>query len=281
MKKSVFQPFLFVFQPLLFAGVCRFAGVLCLFAVCGSQPLRANEDVIAKARSFVGPENELSALRSVHFKGTLTVMDRDAGGRDVPVNVGLEIIFQKPYRQRIVATSPEKVEVTALNGYDAWQRIADPTDASAWQLTILGADQIKRLRANTWENLAFYRGIGDVGGSIEDLGAAQVEGRNCRKLAFRHAANIVFIRYFDEATGRLVMTETEAGSTIREEGDLRAGKLRFPQKIVTANRLADGTTRELTVVFDAVTVNATFADDLFEVPSFAPSAAPAATPTAK
>ncbi|AHF93500.1 hypothetical protein OpiT1DRAFT_00881 [Opitutaceae bacterium TAV1] len=253
--------------------LASFACVFLFAAASGSQPLLANEDVIAKARSFVGPENELAALRSVHFKGTLTVMDKDAEGKDVPVNVGLEIIFQKPYQQRIVATSPEKVEVTALNGYDAWQRIVDPKDTTAWQLTILGADQIKRLRANTWENLSFYRGIGDVGGAIEDLGAAQVDGKNCRKLAFRHADNIVFNRYFDEATGRLVLTETESGSTIREEGDLRAGKLRFPKKIVTANKLADGTMRELTVVFDSVKVNETFAGDLFEVPSFAPSAA--------
>ncbi|RRJ94400.1 hypothetical protein Ga0100231_008535 [Opitutaceae bacterium TAV4] len=233
-------------------------------------PLTADEATVQKARAFVGPENELAALHSVHFKGTLTVMDKDADGKPLPINVGLEIIFQKPCQQRIVATSPEKIEITALNGYDAWQRIEDPKNPDAWQLTILGSDQIKRLRANTWENLAFYRGLEDIGGKIEDLGPATIDGKATRKLSFVHADNIVFFRYFETETGRLLLTETESGSTIREEGDLRAGKLRFPRKIVTSNKLNDGSTRELTVVFDTVTVNETFPPALFEVPSFAP-----------
>lgn len=248
----------------------RLAVLSSLFAVVAGF-LHANEEIIQKARAAVGPENELAALRSVHFKGTLTVMDQGSDGKPQPVSVGLEIIFQSPYQQRIVATSPEKTEITALNKYDAWQRIEDPNNHTAWQLTILGADQIKRLRANTWENLSFYRGLTDIGGKIEDLGPATIDGKNARKLSFTHDYNIVFIRYFDSATGRLLLTETESGSTIREEGDLYAGKLRFPQKIITLNKLNDGSTRELTVVFDSVAVNETFPEALFEVPSFAPS----------
>ncbi len=233
-------------------------------------PLHANDDIIAKARAFVGPEANLTALHSVHFKGTLTVMDKDANGTPQPINVGLEIIFQKPYQQRIVATSTDKVEITALNGYDAWQRIEDPKNPTAWQLTILGSDQIKRLRANTWENLAFYLGLENLGGKVEDLGPANIDGTPARKLSFKHADDIIFYRYFDQSTGRLILTETESGSTIREQGDLRADKLRFPKKIITTNKLNDGTTRELTVTFDTVTINETFAPELFDVPSFAP-----------
>ncbi|HWA08547.1 MAG TPA: hypothetical protein VG838_03685 [Opitutaceae bacterium] len=230
--------------------------------------------VIAKARSYLGPDAALDAVTSVHFVGTLvTSEDTPAGPK--PVEAQVEIIFQKPYRQRIIATSERKVgdtveqrvEITALDNYEGWHRVQDAKDPRRWNMDLLQKDDVKRLRANTWENLSFYRGIEQRGGRIEDLGPATINGVACQKLAFRHEPGIVFIRYFDLSTGRLVLTETEQGGTIREEGELMANGIRFPKKVVTTTKMTDGKERSVTVNFEKVTLNEKFDPALFEIPS--------------
>ena len=230
--------------------------------------LRASDvdAVIAKARAAVGSDADLSALQSVHYSGTLETTATDEKGQPTDVTVAIEIIFQKPSRQRIVATSADKIEITGLDGYDGWQREQDSRDSDRWRMTLLSKEQIERLRANTWENLFFYRGISQVGGQIDDLGTAEVDGTTCRKLCFDHGNNIVFYRYFDQATGRLMLTETENGVRIRERDEMAIKGVQFPRKIITESKLPNGKTRTVTIVFDKITVNETFADSLFTVP---------------
>jgi outer membrane lipoprotein-sorting protein len=247
----------------------RFLAVLSL-CVLSSLAVRAASDadrVIARARAGVGSEADLAALKSLHYTGTLSTSVTDAKGVATPIKVGIEIIFQAPYRQRIVATSDKKIEITALDDYEGWQREQDPADSSRWRMTLLATEQIKRLRANTWENLSFFKDIEERRGHVEDLGTAEVDGKACRKLAFDHGDGIVFTRYFDTDTGRLVLTETENGISIREEGEVIAGGLRFPRKIISTNKLKDGSDRVVTITFDKITVNETFADSLFAVPA--------------
>lgn len=223
----------------------------------------ADLSVLAKARESVGPESAIEAVQTLRFVGELEVVDGDAPAGD---GAKIEIIFQKPYKQRITATSESRTETTALDGYDAWQRVADVKNPAQWQVTLLGPDQIKRLRANTFENLAFYRGIDRQGGRIDDLGAATVDGVACHKLAFVYGPGIVFTRSFEVATGRLVLTETESGTQIREEGSILSGGLRFPQRIITTNPLPDGKIRVIRVVFNAIEVNADVDASTFAVP---------------
>lgn len=231
--------------------------------------------VIAKARAYLGSDAALDAVNSVHYTGSLVTIDDTPEGPK-PVESVVEIIFQKPYQQRIVATSEKKVgdvveqrvEITALDNYDGWHRLQDGKDASRWRMDLLLKDQIKALRANTWENLAFYRGLELHGGKVDDLGETNVSGVACEKLAFRHESGIVFFRYFDQATGRLMLTETEQGGSIREEGEIMADGIRFPKRVVTTTKQVDGKERSITVNFDKVAVNETFPSSLFAVPSF-------------
>ena len=239
-----------------------------LFLAAGlASAARADADaVIAKARAYLGSDAALDAVQSVHFTGSLVTTEQTATGTK-PVQAVVEIIFEKPYFQRIVAHSDEGVEITALDNYDGWHRVENAKDHSRWNMELLSTLAIKRLRANTWENLAFFGGIGRIGGTVEDLGPANVDGVACEKLAFRHEQGIVFFRYFDGATGRLVLTETEQGGTIREEGEIMADGIRFPKKVVTTTKLADGKDRSVTVNFDKVSVNETFPESLFAIPS--------------
>lgn len=224
---------------------------------------------LARARAHLGSEAALNSLKSVRYVGTLDTVAQTPEG-PAPVQGRLEIVFQKPMRQRIMVTLPDRVEITALNDYEGWERIEDRSDASRWRLTLLPADRVKRLRANTWENLNFFGGLDSRGGRVNDLGIVQVAGQPAHKIAFVHAIDIAFIRHFDPATGKLVLTETESGGQIREEGEIRAGGIRFPRKVITLNRLPDGSTSEVTVTFEEVTVNETFPDQLFAVPMVGP-----------
>lgn len=232
---------------------------------CGLVSANASEpSIIAKARAYLGSESALASVNSVQYVGTLQAPD--AADPTKQAQTRIEIVFQRPEHQRITSTSEKVIETTALDGYEAWMRVQDAKDPAKWRQTLLSADQVKRLRANTWENLAFFRGIERVGGRVEDQGAKTIDGVNCQKLAFIHGPNIIFFRYFDVATGRLVLTETEAGGTIREEGEVRVNGIRFPKSIVTTSKNAKGETQTVTISFDSIKVNETFPAEQFRVP---------------
>lgn len=210
---------------------------------------------IAKARTFLGGDKVLNAVKSVHFVGSLELSD----GNKLPT----DIIFQKPYQQRITVTGPQVIEATALDGYDAWQKKTNPANPLQWQVTLLDATQVKRLRANTLENLSFYSIRNMPGCEVAVTGETTLDGRACVKLTFTHGPSIVFIRYFDKATGQLVKTETENGAEIREEGEMFVNGIRFPRRVI--NKSPNGSVTAIT--FDKVTVNETFPIDTFAVPS--------------
>ncbi len=245
----------------LFASVCALGS-------CLAGPA---DDVIAKARAYLGSESALNSVQSIHFTGTLDHTEQVPSETDPnvlverPVQLPVEIVFQKPSQQRITVRSEKLVETTALDDYDAWQKRSDAQDVTKWQLTLLDAQQIKRLRANTWESLSFFKGIEKRGGRVEYQGEETVDGIPCQKLAFIHSENIVFYRYYNKATGKLVKTVTETGGEIREEGEMIASGIRFPRRIV--NKTPDGKVTAVTI--EKVTVNEAFPDSDFAVPALA------------
>jgi len=246
-----------------------FLGALLLGNACLLSARAEYSEIVAKARAYLGTEEALNTVQTIHYTGTLETID-DVGGVAKPLKLGIEIFFRKPYQQRIVVTTEKSIETTALDGYEAWQRQQDPADATRWRVTLLSPDQIKRLRANASENLAFFQGIEKRGGSVEEQGEAEVDGVKCRKIAFIYEPTIVFVRYFNPSTGKLVLTETEQGGKIREEGEVVVKGVRFPQKIITTNKITNGKERVVTIGFEKVQVNETFPDDFFRVPMMWP-----------
>ena len=204
-------------------------------------------------------------MRSLRFVGTLVTVDPVDASKQTRASV--EIVFQKPAQQRITITYEKALEQTALDDYEAWQRQQAPNDASQWRQSLLSIEQVKRLRANTYENLAFFRGLELQGGRIEDLGPVTLDGVACQKIVFIHAPTIIFTRYFDVATGRLQLTETEAGGSIREQGEITVNAVRFPEKIITLTPNAQGKSQTVTITFDKITVNETFPATFFAVPA--------------
>ncbi len=261
--------------------------LVALAGACGiTAAARAQtaEQVIAKARAYLGDEATLSAVNSVHFVGTIETQQSTPEGPKL-VKSAIEIVFQKPYRQRIIRTSPNAVQITGLDDYDGWQRIQDMKDVNNWQLTLLQPDVIKNLRANTWENLNFFKGIEQRGGNVKIIGPATVDGSATIKVAFTHEPKIVFYRYFDAASGRLVLTETNLGDRIKEEGEIMVNGLRFPQKVTSIGKATDAGGRivdvPVIITFDKITLNDVFPEGFFAVPPLSPPAPPQRTPPAQ
>ena len=211
---------------------CLAAGLS--FAAAG----RADEPpIIAEARAYVGSEAALDGLKSVHLVGRMAV--ETPGDPAKGATAQIDIIFQKPWRECVTVVSSEGILRTALDGYDGWhleQRL-EPGQAAVFdphrvqQLTILDPERVKGLRTDTWENLSYYRGLEAAGGRIEDQGPATVDGVACEKVALIHSADTIYYRYFDQATGRLVYSETVKGAKIRERGEIVAGGIRFAKTI--------------------------------------------------
>jgi outer membrane lipoprotein-sorting protein len=229
-----------------------------------TQGRAAEPAIIAKARAYLGPEALLDGVTSVHFYGTLTATDPADSAKTTHSVV--EIIFQKPDRERMVKTSAQTIEVTALDGYDAWQRMQSVSDPTKARQNFLSSVQIKRLRAEMWESLSFYRGLEKLGGHIEDMGSVTVDGVAYRKVAFIHEPQIIFYRYFDPATGRLVFSETESGEIQRDHGEIMAGGLRFAKTVQMVSKNAAGLSQTVTIDFEKIVLNELLPDALFRVP---------------
>ena len=243
----------------------RLAAVLLMFFAPVAVAY-AEHPIVAKARAYLGTEDALNAVRSVRYSGSmLTPNPVDPAN---PKRIGIEIIFQTPYCQRTVRTTDTVIETTALDVYEGWHRAQSVKDPTQQRLQVLPTDQVKRQRAIVWENLGFYRGLEREGGQVLDQGTAVIGGVTCRKLAFVHAEDIIFYRYFDEASGRLVRSETETGDSILEQGEILAGGLRFPKVIVNTLKGPDGKAQPITITFDKITVNETFPEGIFAVPAF-------------
>jgi len=226
-----------------------------LFATALSATAQTADQWIARARARLGSEAALQGMTSVRFTGTIEVDGANARA--------LDIIFQKPLQQRITLTGPELVEIIALDDYDGWQKRLNPKNPTQWQLTLLDGPQIKRLRAQAWDNLNFLRNIDRLRGTVKLGGEEKVDGLDCVKLVFAYYESIVLTRYYDKATARLVKTETETGVEIREEGEMFAQGIRFPRKV--SNRDKSGKT--VTMTFEKIVLNETYPASEFAVPA--------------
>jgi hypothetical protein len=211
------------------------------------------DEVISRARAHLGRDAALDGVRTLRYIGTIQAGDEARGT--------IEILFKKPFQQRITQTIGELREITALDDMEGWVRIEEVANPDNWQMRLLDVPQIRRLRANNWENLNFFRGLERRGGRVEHRGEGTLNGTRTVKLAFVHNPEIVFIRHFDAATGKLLLTEIEQGGTIREEGEIVVSGIRFPRRVIST--IED---RTVTITFSEVKVNEDVPDSVFAVP---------------
>ena len=83
----------------------------------------------------------------------------------------------------------------------------------------------------------------------------------------RNGYGIIFYRFYDPTTGRLVLSETDTGAKIIESGENRIAGVRFPKQVVTSSERPDGSIQRVEVNFDSIEVNQPLTKNLFRVPS--------------
>lgn len=245
--------------------VPRVSSLVMMVLAMASGVAAAEPAIIVKARAFLGRDDALDAVRSVHFVGTVVATDPAEPAKET--RSAIDIIAQRPDQQRVMATSEKLIETTAVDGYEGWQRTQDATNPANQRLVVFRPDAVKRQSAQAWENLSFYWGIERRGGRIEDLGPESVDGIACQKIAFIYAPNIVFNRYFEIATGRLIQTVTEDGSLSKEDGERIVSGVRFPTRIQMTMKGPTGRKQNIVVEFITITVNETFPDSVFQMPA--------------
>jgi hypothetical protein len=245
----------------------------CAAALLSPQSARAEPAVLGLARAYLGPQSTLDGINSIHFVGTLERVDPNQPAK-ATAPVTLDMIFSKPLRQRLVIRGPKVTMTTVLDGYDAWDSFQDNLDPTRHRLNWLKAADVKNLRANTWENLYYYQ-VPD-GGSVEDKGPAKIDGADCELVDFTHGGGIVYERYFDRDTGRLVLT-VNGPESIRESGEMKVDGIRFPKVIVSTTRTESGKDLVATATFNHIDINEPLTENLFVVPNFPPPK-PAAQP---
>ncbi len=209
--------------------------------------------------------------------GTLDRIDPNRG-ETVPVHATLDLILVKPMRQRLVARGTAATMTTVLDGYEAWDLLRDNADPAKFRLRWLPAADVKTLRANTWENLSYYRV--PEGGSIEDKGPATVDGVVCERVDFVHGPGSAYERYFDRDTGRLMLT-VRGPETFRESGEIRVEGVRFPRTIVSRTKTSSGKEIVSTATFESVVLNEAIPPGLFAAPDLPTARTSAAGATGK
>jgi hypothetical protein len=232
----------------------------------------AEPAVLGLARAYLGPQSTLDGIKSVHFVGTLQRTDDGQVQKIAPST--LDMIFAKPLRQRLVVRGEKVTMTTVLDGYDAWDVFQDNKDPAKHRLNWLAVADVRALRANTWENLYFFSA--PENGSVEDKGPATVDGVACERVDFDHGSGMVYQRYFDRDSGRLVLT-INGSESIRESGEIMVNGVRFPRVIVSSSKDSSGKDLTATATFERISVNDPLEPGLFSVPSF-PVATPAAAP---
>jgi hypothetical protein len=245
--------------------------VLAVFAMVAVLSAAADpaDEWVTKARSFLGAESALNAVKSLHFEGSIDTVELVPDPADVsksierPLHLAIDIVFQKPMQQRQILRSEKVERTTTLDGYDGWERVSDRTGQTKPRIILLDLANIKRLQVTTVENLSFYAKQNQDSRAVRLLGDVTEDGLAGVRLSFTHANGIVFIRTFEKSTGRLLNTEIQNGGEIREEGEMYVNGIRFPRKVT--NKSTDG--RITVITFDKVTVGERFPAELFAVPS--------------
>lgn len=209
--------------------------------------------ILKKARSHIGDEMSLNKIKSLKFQGKI----EDSNG-----NIGtLKIAIRKPYQSLQQLVINDSVTEFGLNDYEAWIKIYRLGDDSIYRLVPATPDQLRRTRANAYENLTFFSEKTGFFRKIEYLGKDKFNGTDVEKVKVKYGS-IFFDRYFDIRSGELVFTKIENGEGIKENGEMFVDGIRFPKSVTT---LLEGEQRSF-LEFDLIEVNPVLDDSLFQQP---------------
>lgn len=228
--------------------------------LAAGQEKLSSDQIIANARKYLGSEEKLESISTIQYQG---VFESPLGGGSGYISIYL----RKPLMQRMEVVNGSITETTAINDFEGWKRRVDNNVPNDWAFVILNLAELKRMRANTWENLNFFTGIEHLKGRVINKGPTRKDSRNAYLLIFEYDEGIYYERYFDAETGELISTINQNGVEIKEVGEIMVDGIRFPEKVMT---LVDGEIANI-VTFVDIYLNEELDESLFDIPSLYPS----------
>jgi hypothetical protein len=210
--------------------------------------------ILEKARGFISDEATLNQVDSLRFKGTIT----EPGGEKGTIVISL----QRPYKLlQFLERDNGIVEEFGLNDYEGWLKKYKVDKPDHYALMPVDVIRLKRLRANTYEGLNFFSTKTSFSRKIEYVGKQDLDGKWAEVVKVLYGS-AQFIRYFDELTGELLLSEIESGERIQEQGELLVDGIRFPKYLLTFQ----GDVQVSHLEFHSIEVNPVFDDSLFTLP---------------
>lgn len=214
------------------------------------------DETIAQARARIGTEDAIKSVKTIYYAGTYEGMGEGNSGT-------LEIYLKAPNKQYLVTRTPTVIEITANNDFEGYRKRINPDAEEEWAINVLGYRELKNIMINSRENLNFFDRPNDPLATVDDLGTAEMDGKEVHVLKYNYGRDIWYKRYFEIGTGRLLATENARGLLVKEEGELEASGVKFPKKITT---FVNGEQTSV-VTFEKIEINNDIPDSRFELPS--------------
>ena len=225
------------------------------FIISSSLIATALPDLIKKIRENIASPAKLDQINSLEYVGSFKNSDEDFGS--------IVLSFQKPHLYRIERGELNK-RITLLIGENiGFLRIKD-LDTDQFESAIMSPNKYKAYRSNAIETLYFYK-TPPSENIILELGDELVwKGLKAIKVISKYPNNLIYIRYVDSKTGKILATVLPDGNKLVEEGEYIVDQIRFPRKLYTYNKKDELIS---TITFEKIKVNPKFEEDFFRYTS--------------
>ena len=215
------------------------------------------EETVALARSYLGGEENLASVDTIHYQGVLVYGNGQSGT--------IDSVFKRPnYHQFTSVIGPIK-ETSTLNRTEAWQKMERLDEPGAWQLDFYSVDDVRHMQATVADALAFLKTPPSRNGRIEYEGVEEINGVKTRVLVYYHSDDIWFRRNIDPETGRVVRMVNDKGVTFAESGEKRVDGVRFPEKVIVSFLTNQGD-QTMQMSYSSIVLNEEIDTSRFNVP---------------
>lgn len=235
--------------------------VLTLFLGSNSFGQNSDEEIIQStiklARSYLGDSNKLDSISSIHYKGSLLYSSGDLGT--------IEMVYQKPMKQRMVAVIGDRKEVSVLNNSEGWTTFERVIDSVPLSMEIFDPIRILIMQASVREAFGFFKKPNTRNGEITYEGRESVKGHECIVLTYHHGDGIAFRRFIDAETGQVRRTLDSKGVEYSEEGEILVEGIRFPKKMVSTFSTAIGS-QTMEFAYSSIKLNQKLPESDFIMP---------------
>ena len=238
-----------------------FVLVVVLLAGAKSFGDEADEKIIKStielARSYLGDSDKLDSIDSISYKGSLLYSAGDLGT--------IDMVYQKPMRQRMVAVVNNRKEVSVLDGSEGWTTFERVGDSLPLGMEIFDPLRILIMQSAVREAFAFYKHPEVRNGGISYEGEEPINGRDTIVLTYEHGDGIAYRRYIDAETGELLKMLDSKGVEYFQEGEIVVDGIRFPKKMVSTFATALGQ-QTMEFSYNTIKLNQKLPDSDFKMP---------------